>query len=85
MKFKIVSKKTLIASSANSSFTNKCVLFKMTKNDEAKAKQDAKDMLVSNFECALCKKKHFSPNGLEANLPVQVNKIILKQLEQYEG
>jgi hypothetical protein len=42
----------------------------MTTSDEAKAQQDAKDMLISNFECALCKKKHFSPKGLETNLPM---------------
>ena len=62
-----------------------CVLFKMTTNDEAKAQQDAKEMLISNFECALCKKKHFSPKGLETNLPVQVNLFALKSLEQYDG
>jgi hypothetical protein len=57
----------------------------MTTNDEAKAQQDAKEMLISNFECALCKKKHFSPKGLETNLPVQVNLFALKSLEQYDG
>ena len=40
-------------------------------------------MLVSNFECALCKKKHFSPQGLETNLPVQPNKFVLNLLDQY--
>jgi len=57
----------------------------MTTNDEAKAQQDAQDMIISNFECALCKKKHFSPKGLETNLPVQVNKVLLKLLEEYDG
>jgi hypothetical protein len=57
----------------------------MTTNDEAKANQDAKDMLISNFECALCKKKHFSPIGLETNLPVKVNLFALNMLDQYDG
>jgi hypothetical protein len=57
----------------------------MTTNDEAKAQQDAKEMLISNFQCALCKKKNFSPKGLETNLPVQVNLFALKSLEQYDG
>ena len=61
-----------------------CVLFKMTTNEEANTQKDPKEILVSNFECSLCKKKHFSPEGLETNLPVQTNKFVLKLLEQYE-
>jgi hypothetical protein len=38
-----------------------CVLFKMTSNEKPKDQQNAKDMIVNNFECALCKKKHYSP------------------------
>ena len=45
----------------------------------------SEEMLVNNFECALCKKKHFSPEGLENNLPVQVNKFVLKQLGSFDG
>lgn len=60
-----------------------CVLTKMSQFNAEGTIQDAKE-ITGNFCCAMCECKTYCSPGVDKQLPISINEIVLDMLDEFD-